>query len=575
MADPAGQISSQTDSLAPWAAPYVTEMLGRGEALASAPYDAYTGPLTAGASELQSKYFQGIGALSAPTGMGGFNPQSFTGSSFAQPMGQQQFSMPSTGGYYPSQAGGITQNASERPERNGIDELTMIDQQSHLDGYWGEGGNPNAIENRMTLGGGKAGAYIEGIRANHQRQIAAQDAFDYANPNYEYRAGAGPVRTPTNRAAEQAEQERRQAMFPPLEYDLTTFAGYAPPTAQQPIASEEKIPSWARTFTPEEKRLQSQLQGLAGESSTTADLFKMLGMAPTAQQGQMPSSIFEGLGGTTSGAALDSSLAVQSDTPSYMQGNFGFSGTNTPEEQAQAREMGMTPLQYAQAGGMGDNLDPRAMMAAQQGTQPSATSILEQYMSPYLQGALQPQYDAAMRQAQIQQLAMQSQYGKAGAYGGGRQAVAGAELDRGLLDRMAGITGTGYQNAYEQAQKQFNTEQDRQMDAQQQTNKYGFDVLGAQGDAGGLQRAIESEGIAADYAQFQQERDDPYKKVQYMQSLLQGLPVEALTREYVEPSDLATILGYVGSGAGILKDLFGGANPVFGGNKTTTTTPTS
>jgi hypothetical protein len=77
------------------------------------------------------------------------------------------------------------------------------------------------------------------------------------------------------------------------------------------------------------------------------------------------------------------------------------------------------------------------------------------------------------------------------------------------------------------------------------------------------------------YAQFQQERDDPYKKVQYMQSLLQGLPVEALTREYVEPSDLATILGYAGSGAGILKDLFGGANPVFGGNKTTTTTPTS
>jgi hypothetical protein len=37
MADPAGQISSQTDSLAPWAAPYVTEMLGRGEALASEP----------------------------------------------------------------------------------------------------------------------------------------------------------------------------------------------------------------------------------------------------------------------------------------------------------------------------------------------------------------------------------------------------------------------------------------------------------------------------------------------------------------------------------------------------------
>tara|TARA_R110000744_G_scaffold219848_1_gene338590 strand:- start:49 stop:480 length:432 start_codon:yes stop_codon:yes gene_type:complete len=121
---------------------------------------------------------------------------------------------------------------------------------------------------------------------------------------------------------------------------------------------------------------------------------------------------------------------------------------------------------------------------------------------------------------------------------------------------MAGITGTGYQNAFEQAQSQFNTEQDRQMTAQQRTNQYGMDVLGAQQGGGSLQRAIEAEGIAADMSQFQEERGDPYKKVQYMQSLLQGLPVEALSREFVEPSDLANILSYAGSGAGILGDLF-------------------
>ena len=296
MPDPVGQISSQTDSLAPWAEPYVTEMLGRGEALAAEPYTGYTGPLTAGASDLQNNYFQGIGALSAPAGMGAFNPTSFTG------------------------------------------------------------------------------------------------------------------------------------------------AAYATPTAQQ------------------------------------------------AADGQM--------------------------------------GAYTP----------------------------------------ASGNVLQEYMTPYLQGALQPQYDAAMRQAQIQQLAMQSQYGKAGAYGGARQAVAGAELDRGLLDRMSGITGQGYQDAFTAAQNQFNTEQDRQMTAQQRTNQYGMDVLGAQGDAGGLQRAIEAEGIAADMGQFQEERGDPYKKVQYMQSLLQGLPVEALSREFVEPSDLANILSYAGAGAGILEDLFGGANPVFGGS---------
>jgi hypothetical protein len=72
---------------------------------------------------------------------------------------------------------------------------------------------------------------------------------------------------------------------------------------------------------------------------------------------------------------------------------------------------------------------------------PASGNVLQQYMTPYLQGALQPQYDAARRQSEIQAQQLQSQFGKAGAYGGSRQGVAEAELQRGLLDRMAGITG--------------------------------------------------------------------------------------------------------------------------------------
>ena len=48
-------------------------------------------------------------------------------------------------------------------------------------------------------------------------------------------------------------------------------------------------------------------------------------------------------------------------------------------------------------------------------------------MNPYLQAALEPQYAAAQRQADIAQQALQSQYAKAGAYGGSRQGVAEAE----------------------------------------------------------------------------------------------------------------------------------------------------
>lgn len=149
------------------------------------------------------------------------------------------------------------------------------------------------------------------------------------------------------------------------------------------------------------------------------------------------------------------------------------------------------------------------------------------YMSPYLQGALQPQYDAAQRQADIAAQNLQSQYGKAGAYGGSRQGIAEAELQRGLLDRMAGITGKGYQTAFEQAQDQFNKDRG-----------YGLDVLGAQQEGGGTQRAIESEGIAADIGQFREERDFPFKQVQFQQGLLSNLPIAQRTTQYADPSTL-------------------------------------
>jgi hypothetical protein len=77
----------------------------------------------------------------------------------------------------------------------------------------------------------------------------------------------------------------------------------------------------------------------------------------------------------------------------------------------------------------------------------------------------------------------------------------------------------------------------------------------------GLQRDIEQQGIAADYAQFQEERDFPFKQVQYQQSLLQDLPISAASTEFVGQSDLAKILGYAGSAATIWESIYGGACP--------------
>jgi hypothetical protein len=187
----------------------------------------------------------------------------------------------------------------------------------------------------------------------------------------------------------------------------------------------------------------------------------------------------------------------------------------------------------------------------------TAAGMPEQFMSPYIQGALDPQYAAAQRQADISAQKLQSQFGKAGAYGGSRQGVAEAELQRGLLDRMAGITGTGYQTAFEQAQKQFNEEQRRQMDAANQAQRYGLDVLREQQAGGATQRGIESQGIAADIAQFEQERDYDKNNTLFMQSLLQSLPLETQSYSYIEPSGLQTLAG----GASDVKSILDLLNP--------------
>ena len=204
---------------------------------------------------------------------------------------------------------------------------------------------------------------------------------------------------------------------------------------------------------------------------------------------------------------------------------------------------GESGLQQQAFQGLGALQTPTAQQTTYDPMSFTAAGMPEQFMSPYIQGALQPQYDAARRQSEIQAQNLQSQYGKAGAYGGSRQGIAETELQRGLLDRMSGITGKGYQDAFTAAQNQFNTEQDQQMAAANQAQRYGLDVLREQQTGGATQRGIESQGIAADIAQFEQERDYPFKNVQFMQSLLQGQPLETQSYSYVEPSGLQTLAG--------------------------------
>jgi hypothetical protein len=183
------------------------------------------------------------------------------------------------------------------------------------------------------------------------------------------------------------------------------------------------------------------------------------------------------------------------------------------------------------------------------------------YMNPYLQQVLDPQLEELRRQADISRVQQAGKLTRAGAFGGSRQQLAESELTRNLLDKMAGVTGKTYADAFNRAQEQFNIEQKMGQQAQDFANRYGLEALASQMRAGDIQRGIEQEGITADRLQFEEERDFPYKQVQYMQSLLQGLPLEAQSYSYTQPSTYSNIAGGAG---GILEllELLG-----FGGEK--------
>lgn len=159
-----------------------------------------------------------------------------------------------------------------------------------------------------------------------------------------------------------------------------------------------------------------------------------------------------------------------------------------------------------------------------------------QYMNPYLQASLDPQLKELQRQNQILNMEAAGKAARSGAYGGSRQALVQTENQRNLLDKMSGVIGQGYNTAYDKAAAQFNADQARQMEAQKATeasrqygSEFGLKSLSNLANMGQTQRDIEQQGIAADKAQFEEQRDWAYKMPQYQLNLLSNLPIGTTT----------------------------------------------
>ena len=174
------------------------------------------------------------------------------------------------------------------------------------------------------------------------------------------------------------------------------------------------------------------------------------------------------------------------------------------------------------------------------------TGTAQNYMSPYIQNVVDVQQREAKRQADIAAQTQQAQAARAGAFGGARDIINRNEANRALQTQLAGIQATGLQNAFQQAQQQFNAEQQQQQLARQ---------LGVQG----LQTAIQSAGqigglgqqqfgqamdinrlqqqygtqqqqqvqniLNQQYQDFLNAQNYPYKQLSFFSDILRGVPL--------------------------------------------------
>jgi hypothetical protein len=264
---------------------------------------------------------------------------------------------------------------------------------------------------------------------------------------------------------------------------------------------------------------------------------------------------------------------VPSGTTGVEQTTAGYTGNYIPNMLAQTQALTSAPYQQytGQLTAGPSDLQNQAFAGASEnamaGYNPTQftsgtfdSQAAQQYMNPYLQAALDPQIAEARRQSDITAQQNNAQMTRAGAFGGSRQAILSAENQRNLGTNLADITGKGYNTAFTNAQAQYNADQNRNLTAQENTEKsrqygadYGIKSLNQLNDFGTQERGITSEGLAADKKLFEENREAPYKNLKFSSEMLNGLPITATNYSTAQPNSTQQIL----AGAGGLTALLG------------------
>ena len=192
----------------------------------------------------------------------------------------------------------------------------------------------------------------------------------------------------------------------------------------------------------------------------------------------------------------------QAQNAQYNYGPSNYLQANAPQLQNYQMQ-GPANVQGANANAAGLGATP-TMQAAQMsgpqqvGTQDYTGQNVQNYMSPYMQNVVDTQTREANRNYDISGNQTNAQATQAGAFGGGRQAIMQAENERNRNTALNQIQATGAQNAFQNAQQQFNAQQNANLQAQQANQQAGL-TTGSQNAQLQQQANANNQALAGQY----------------------------------------------------------------------------
>lgn len=179
------------------------------------------------------------------------------------------------------------------------------------------------------------------------------------------------------------------------------------------------------------------------------------GFVPNLQQFQMGNTRDVGVQQVNAPTMQGAQTGFRPDLNAFQMGSverISGVGVDAPTMQAAQTSFGQQPLEQFRMEG------PQAFGLEQ----------AQQYMSPFIEQALEPQLREAVFDARRGQVAQDLGAARQGTYGGSRQLLASMERERNLGQQMGDIRARGMEAAFGQAQQQFERDRAAGMTAGQQ-----------------------------------------------------------------------------------------------------------